>query len=200
MTGKLIIIEGSDGSGKATQSRLLTQRLKEIYTDTMQVSFPDYDSPSSGLIKMYLSGEFGDTAGSVDPYVASSFYTADRYASFKRVWERHYNAGGIVVSDRYTVSNMIHQGAKFDDEESLTSYLNWLTDYEYRLSRFQNRQLLCSWTCRPLYQMNGPRQEKINSQAKLLRTFTKGTSPTCKSHMTRQSNLRSGLTGQRSML
>jgi len=131
--GKLIIIEGSDGSGKATQSRKLMERMAAEGFDVQGVTFPDYDSPSSALIKMYLGGDFGEQADSVSPYIASTFYTADRYASFKMGWETFYQSGGIIISDRYTTSNMVHQGAKIDDSTERQTFFDWLADYEYRM-------------------------------------------------------------------
>ncbi len=100
--GTLVILEGGDGSGKATQTQILKERLEKEGYRVMAVSFPDYGSPSSALVKMYLAGEFGKEAGDVSPYVASTFYAADRYASFRMKWKAFYDAGGIVLADRYT--------------------------------------------------------------------------------------------------
>lgn len=131
--GKLIIIEsGSDASGKATQSKKLYERLINEGYNCMKITFPDYDSESSALVKMYLRGEFGSNPNDVSPYVASTFYAADRYASFKTKWEKFYNEGGIIISDRYTTSNMVHQAAKMDEEEK-EKFLNWLWDLEFNL-------------------------------------------------------------------
>lgn len=131
--GKLIIIEsGSDASGKATQSKKLYERLINEGYNCMKITFPDYDSESSALVKMYLRGEFGSNPNDVSPYVASTFYAADRYASFKTKWEMFYNEGGIIISDRYTTSNMVHQAAKMDEEEK-EKFLNWLSDLEFNL-------------------------------------------------------------------
>ena len=131
MNGKLIVCEGIDGSGKATQSQLYSEYLKNRGIKQMNVSFPDYKSPSSALIKMYLDGEFGDTADSVNPYAASSFYAVDRYTSYKTVWGNFYNNGGIVIADRYTTSNDVHQCSKLPDNEQ-KDFLDWLFQYEYR--------------------------------------------------------------------
>ncbi|MBC5630835.1 deoxynucleoside kinase [Clostridium sp. NSJ-6] len=131
--GKLIIIEsGSDASGKATQSKKLYERLINEGYNCMKITFPDYDSESSALVKMYLRGDFGSNPNDVSPYVASTFYAADRYASFKTKWENFYNEGGIIISDRYTTSNMVHQAAKMDEEEK-EKFLNWLWDLEFNL-------------------------------------------------------------------
>ena len=131
--GKLIIIaSGSDASGKATQSKKLYERLINEGYNCMKITFPDYDSESSALVKMYLRGDFGSNPNDVSPYVASTFYAADRYASFKTKWENFYNEGGIIISDRYTTSNMVHQAAKMDEEEK-EKFLNWLWDLEFNL-------------------------------------------------------------------
>lgn len=128
--GKLIVIEGLDGSGKSTQLSLLPDRLKENGIECRTVSFPDYDSDSSALVKMYLSGKFGTKPSDVNPYAASAFYTVDRYASYKSVWGDYYNAGGTVVAGRYTTSNAVHQTSKLPAEE-WESFLDWLYDFEY---------------------------------------------------------------------
>lgn len=128
--GKLIVIEGLDGCGKSTQLELLPKALKEKNIDCKSVSFPDYSSDSSALVKMYLAGRFGDKPGDVNAYAASVFYSVDRYASYKEVWGEFYGAGGTVVSGRYTTSNAIHQTSKLPREQ-WESFLNWLYDFEY---------------------------------------------------------------------
>ncbi len=132
MDGKLIVIEGLDGSGKATQAELLFTYLSQHGLPVAKVSFPDYESDSSALVRMYLKGEFGSHPDDVNAYAASSFYAVDRYASYKRNWEAFYQNGGIVIADRYTTSNAIHQCSKLPKEE-WDEYLKWLFDYEYRL-------------------------------------------------------------------
>ena len=133
MKGKLIIIEsGSDASGKATQTKRLFERLSEENSNIRKVEYPNYDSESSALVKMYLRGDFGNNASDVDPYISSTFFAADRYASFKTEWEEFYNNGGIVIADRYTTSNMVHQASKMDEKDR-DKYLEWLVDYEFNL-------------------------------------------------------------------
>lgn len=132
MKGKLIIIEGSDGSGKATQTKKLYDRLEQNNYNIKKVEFPNYDSESSALVKMYLRGDFGKHAEDVDPYICSTFFAVDRYASFKTEWEEFYNNGGIIICDRYTTSNMIHQASKMEVEER-DKYLEWLNDLEFNL-------------------------------------------------------------------
>lgn len=128
--GKLIVIEGLDGSGKSTQLDLLCRKLTVTGKRNKRVSFPDYDSDSSALVKMYLSGKFGEHPGDVNAYAASLFYAVDRYASFKTDWEDFYNKGGVIVSGRYTTSNAIHQASKMDESE-WKGFVDWLYDLEY---------------------------------------------------------------------
>ena len=128
--GKLIVIEGTDGSGKSTQFKLLTQRLSREGREFRQIVFPQYSEPSSALIRMYLGGEFGSHPADVNAYAASAFYAVDRYASFKKVWGEYYNGGGLVISDRYTTSNAVHQASK-EPEDSRQSFLKWLYEFEY---------------------------------------------------------------------
>lgn len=128
--GKLIVIEGTDGSGKSTQFRLLTDRLESEQVKFQKLVFPQYSEPSSALIRMYLSGEFGKSPSDVNAYAASAFYSVDRYASYRKVWGKWYEEGGLVVSDRYTTSNAVHQTSK-EPEDKREDFLNWLYDFEY---------------------------------------------------------------------
>ena len=128
--GKLIVIEGTDGSGKSTQFKLLTQRLEENHHAFQKLVFPQYAEPSSALIRMYLGGEFGTRPSDVNAYAASAFYAVDRYASFKKVWGQWYDDGGLIVSDRYTTSNAVHQASK-EPVEKQPAFLKWLYDFEY---------------------------------------------------------------------
>ena len=128
--GKLIVIEGTDGSGKSTQFRLLTDRLESEQVKFQKLVFPQYSEPSSALIRMYLGGEFGKSPSDVNAYAASAFYSVDRYASYRKVWGKWYKEGGLVVSDRYTTSNAVHQASK-EPEDKREDFLNWLYDFEY---------------------------------------------------------------------
>ncbi len=128
--GKLIVIEGTDGSGKSTQFKKLTQRLTEEGKVFKTLVFPQYSEPSSALIRMYLGGEFGTHPSDVNAYAASAFYAVDRYASFKKDWGNWYNEGGLIVSDRYTTSNAVHQTSK-EPEEKRGEFLKWLYEFEY---------------------------------------------------------------------
>lgn len=128
--GRLVVLDGLDGSGKSTQLDRLHTWLEDSGIPYRPICFPDYDQPSSALVKMYLAGEFGDKAGDVNAYAASSFYAVDRYASYKRFWQKDYEAGKTIVAARYTTSNAIHQMAKMPREQ-WADYLSWLEDYEY---------------------------------------------------------------------
>ena len=128
--GKLIVIEGTDGSGKSTQFRLLTSRLEADGHTFQKLVFPQYAEPSSALIRMYLGGEFGSKPSDVNAYAASAFYAVDRYASYKKVWGDWYENGGLIVSDRYTTSNAVHQTSK-EPQEKQAEFLKWLYEFEY---------------------------------------------------------------------
>ncbi len=128
--GKLIVIEGTDGSGKSTQFRLLTQAVEEMGREFRKLVFPQYQEESSALIRMYLGGQFGDKPSDVNAYAASAFYAVDRYASYKKVWGAWYDNGGLVLSDRYTTSNAVHQASK-EPPERRGEFLRWLYEFEY---------------------------------------------------------------------
>lgn len=130
MSGKLIVFEGTDGSGKSTQFRLLCRALEERGTPFRKIVFPQYEEPSSALLRMYLNGEFGRHPSDVNPYAASTFYAVDRYASYKKVWGEYYQGGGLVLSDRYTTSNAVHQACKLPPEQR-EDFLRWLANFEY---------------------------------------------------------------------
>ena len=131
--GKLFVIDGTDGSGKQTQFQKLQERLNQDNIEYRVVSFPNYDSPSSALVKMYLSGEFGKNAKDVSPYIASTFYAADRYATYITKYKEYYENGGIILADRYTTANMVHQAGKITNKEERDKFLNWLWDFEFNL-------------------------------------------------------------------
>ena len=129
--GKLIIFEGLDGSGKGTQTHLTAENLRAEGRELRQITFPNYQSPSSALVKMYLGGEFGQRPDDVNAYAASSFYAVDRYASYKTDWGSFYREGGLVLSDRYTTSNAVHQCSKLPPMH-WDGFLEWLFDFEYK--------------------------------------------------------------------
>lgn len=128
--GKLIVIEGTDGSGKSTQFALMSQRLTAQGRAFRHIVFPRYTEPSSALIRMYLGGEFGSSPSDVNAYAASAFYAVDRFASYKQDWGAWYEEGGLVLSDRYTTSNAVHQTSKLPEAER-PAFLRWLYEFEY---------------------------------------------------------------------
>ncbi len=131
--GKVIVIEGSDGSGKETQTRLLFEYLQVQGRSVRKVTYPNYESESSALVRMYLGRAFGDDAFAVNPYVTSAFYAVDRFASYLKEWKEFYESGSdhIVICDRYVTSNMLHQAAKLDTPEEKIAFLDWEYDFEY---------------------------------------------------------------------
>lgn len=139
--GKLIVLEGTDGSGKSTQFGLLTKWLSETGHIFQKLVFPQYAEPSSALIRMYLGGEFGRNPTDVNAYAASAFYAVDRYASYKKLWQDWYNAGGLIVSDRYTTSNAVHQASK-ESGPNRDKFLAWLYDFEYDKMGLPNPDLV----------------------------------------------------------
>ena len=128
--GKLIVIDGLDGSGKSTQLEIAQKRLTEMGYNVKTISFPDYDSPSSALVKMYLGGEFSSNPNDINAYAASSFYAVDRYASYMKYWKEDFENGCIILAARYVSSNALHQMSKLQSHE-WDKYLEWLYDYEY---------------------------------------------------------------------
>lgn len=130
MAGKIIVIEGLDGSGKATQTDLLYKKLIEQGKNVKKLTFPCYESESSALVRMYLGGELGSNPDSVNPYQASAFYAVDRVASFLKDWKADYENGTIFLCDRYSTSNAIYQLSKLNESE-YEDFLNWLNDFEH---------------------------------------------------------------------
>ena len=130
MKGTLIVLEGIDGSGKSTQYRRLCQHMTALGKPFHSVVFPRYDQDSSALVRLYLSGAFGTKPDDVNAYAASAFYAVDRFAPYRLDWKPAYEAGGLILADRYTTSNACHQGSKLPDSE-LPAYFDWLYDFEY---------------------------------------------------------------------
>ena len=142
MAVKLIVLEGTDGSGKSTQFLRLSRRLRAEGQDFHQLVFPRYQEESSALIRLYLSGAFGSRPGDVNAYAASSFYAVDRYASYRQDWGAYYEQGGLILSDRYTTSNAVHQGSKLPDDER-PDFFRWLYEYEYQQLGLPRPDLVC---------------------------------------------------------
>ncbi len=132
MSGRLIVFEGTDGSGKATQTELLCRELDRRGIPYKKLTFPRYDQESSALIRLYLGGAFGSKPDDVNAYAAATFYAVDRYASYKQDWGAFYEAGGLLIADRYTTSNAVHQTVKLPEKER-RAFLDWLFDFEYRM-------------------------------------------------------------------
>ena len=130
--GKLIVFEGTDGSGKATQSQLLLERLQREGTDCRKLDFPRYGEPSCAAVELYLHGALGDKPGDVNAYAASTFYAVDRYCSYKQSWGGYYRDGGVLIADRYTTSNAVHQASKLP-KGARKAFLDWLFGFEYGL-------------------------------------------------------------------
>ncbi|MGM9592864.1 MAG: dTMP kinase [Candidatus Onthomonas sp.] len=142
MAGKLIVLEGTDGSGKSTQFRRLCQRMDTEGKPFRRIVFPRYQEESSALIRLYLNGSFGTHPEDVNAYAASSFYAVDRYASYVQDWGQAYQAGEIILSDRYTTSNAVHQGSKVPEEER-EAFFRWLYEYEYDRLGLPKPDLVC---------------------------------------------------------
>ena len=168
MKGKLIVIEGVDSSGKETQTKQLSEKLRELGYRVKMISFPDYESDSSALVKMYLNGDFGTDPNAVSPFAASLFYAADRYASYATKWKKDYEEGSIIICDRYVTSNMIHQAAKIEDGKEKSAFLDWLCDLEYnKLSLPQPcRVFFLDMPPKMSAQLMAERTNKITGEAK----------------------------------
>lgn len=143
MEGKLLVLDGLDGCGKSTQAERLTRRLEEAFPGRVHlISYPDYDSPSSALVKMYLGGDFSAHPEGVNAYAASTFYAVDRYAGYVRQWGEWYRQGHFIVAARYTTSNAIHQMGKLPQGE-WKEFLDWLEDFEYEKLALPKPDLVC---------------------------------------------------------
>lgn len=139
--GKIIVIEGTDGSGKQTQAVKLYEALIKKGYNAMQISFPNYQSPSSGGVKMYLGGEFGENAKSIDAYQASVFFSVDRLCTMLKLKD-FYENDGIIVIDRYVQSNMIHQAGKISDKKERERFLNWIDDFEFNVLKLPREDIV----------------------------------------------------------
>lgn len=165
--GKLIVIEGTDSSGKQTQTEKLYLRLKDDEMKIKKISFPNYESPASEPVKMYLAGDFGKEVGKTNPYPVSTMYAIDRYASFKTEWGNFYNNNGIIVSDRYTTSNMVHQASKINDLSEKIKYLDWLVDLEYHKMELPQPDMVIflNMPTETAYELMEERKNKITGES-----------------------------------
>lgn len=141
MAGKFIVIEGLDGSGKATQTEILRKTLEQRGEKVRKLTFPDYDNPSSTLVQMYLKGEFGSSPGDVNAYAASAFYTVDRVASYLRFWKEDYESGSTILADRYATSNIIYQMSKLPQSQ-WSEFIDYQQDLEYNKMRVPEPDLI----------------------------------------------------------
>lgn len=130
MRGKLIVFEGTDGSGKGTQARLMAQRLRDEQVAFREIDFPRYGNPFAEPARLYLAGALGDHPGDVSAYAASTLFAVDRYASYKEDWGKDYEAGKVILANRYTTSNAVHQASKLPEAER-AAFVAWLFDLEY---------------------------------------------------------------------
>ena len=162
----LIVIEGVDCSGKETQTENLYNGLKNAGYKVMRISFPDYESESSSLVKMYLRGDFGKSAYDVNPYTASAFFAVDRFASYKTKWGE-FLEDGIVIADRYVTSNMVHQASKMATNEEKEAYINWLYDFEYERMGLPKPDMVLFLDMPPAIsaRLNEARKNKITGEA-----------------------------------
>ncbi len=128
--GKIIVIEGLDGSGKATQTARLYEKLTAQGKRVRKLEFPDYDSPASAPVKMYLGGEFGSKPEDVNAYAASAFYAVDRVAGYLKSWKQDYQDDVIFLCDRYATSNIIYQMSKVPLQER-DAFIAWQENFEY---------------------------------------------------------------------
>ncbi|OQB14589.1 MAG: Thymidylate kinase [Firmicutes bacterium ADurb.Bin193] len=162
----LIVIEGVDGSGKQTHTDKICTRLLKAGKKVKKIRFPDYESPSAALVKMYLAGRFGSRPEDVSAYVASSFYAVDRIASYLSDWKKDYESGKIILADRYTTSNAVHQACKLEDIER-ERYLSWLFDYEYNILKLPKPDLVIFLDMPPHIGLKliGNRDNKITGEA-----------------------------------
>ena len=129
--GKLIVIEGLDGSGKATQAKLLCETLAQRGIAYREIDFPRYGNPFAEPANLYLHGALGSDPGDVNAYASSVLFAVDRFASYKEDWGAFYEQGGVVIANRYTTSNAVHQTSKLPPEQQ-RPFVDWLFDFEYQ--------------------------------------------------------------------
>ena len=129
-SGHIIVIDGLDGCGKATQVISVTNRLKEMGYKVKNITFPEYSSLSSGPVRMYLNGEIGTDPMKLNPYMCSLFYAVDRAIQFHKEIFKYYNEGYIIIADRYLSANIIHQASKCKDIDEMHEFFRWVYEIE----------------------------------------------------------------------
>lgn len=165
--GKIIVIEGTDSSGKETQSKKLLERFLKLGREARSLSFPNYQSPACEPVKMYLAGDFGLDAEKINPYPVSTMYAIDRYASYQMEWGKYYQEeGNILVADRYVSSNIIHQASKLEEAEK-DAYVSWLEDLEYKKFRIPRPDYILFLDMPPKHaqRLMAERKNKITGEA-----------------------------------
>ncbi|MCK5466534.1 thymidylate kinase [Candidatus Parcubacteria bacterium] len=139
--GRLIVIDGIDGAGKATQTKILIRHLKKLKHKTATLDFPQYYNNFFGkMTGRFLNGEFGD-APNTNPYLASVLYAADRWETKNKI-EKWLREGKIVILDRYSSSNQIHQGGKISDPKKRKQFLDWLEEMEFNVFKIPKPDLI----------------------------------------------------------
>ncbi|MEJ0021131.1 MAG: deoxynucleoside kinase [Candidatus Doudnabacteria bacterium] len=137
--GKFIVIDGTDGSGKATQTKLLVKRLEKTGVKVKIEDFPQYGQKSAGPVEDYLTGQYG-SAEELGAYIPSIFYAVDRFAASRRI-KKHLSEGYVVISNRYVTANMAHQGGKIKSPIQREKYFKWLADFEYNFMKIPKPDL-----------------------------------------------------------
>ena len=141
--GYLIAFDGIDASGKTTQAKILEKKLRESNKnkEILYLTFPDYESESSSLVRLYLNGGLGENPGGINAYAASSFFAADRYVSYMTKWKSFYEReNAVILTNRYTTANAVHQLSKLPENE-WDAFLDWLYDYEFNKLRIPKPNL-----------------------------------------------------------
>ena len=129
-----IVIEGIDGAGKETQTRLLKEYLKSIGKNVITQSFPNYGTDGCKPVQMYLDGKLSKTADEINAYQSSVLFAVDRFCTMTQLI-KEINKDSVVVFDRYVSSNMLHQGGKIHNDEDLEKYLKWLENFEFNIMK-----------------------------------------------------------------
>lgn len=166
MRGMLIVLEGTDGSGKATQAGLLLRSLEARGVSCREIDFPRYGNPFAEPANLYLHGVLGGAPGDVNACAASAMFAIDRFASYQEDWGAFYEFGGVVVANRYTTSNAVHQASKLLPEER-RDFLDWLFDLEYRRLGLPEPDLVLylDMPTEAANRLMRRREEKTNTQA-----------------------------------